>query len=46
MLKISGESLKGETAFGIDPTAVNYLAEQIGEAAALGVEIAVVMGGS
>ena len=45
MLKISGESLKGETAFGIDPTAVNYLAGQIGEAAALGVEIAVVMGG-
>ena len=45
MLKISGESLKGETQFGIDPTAINYLSEQIGEAAALGVEIAVVMGG-
>jgi len=45
MLKISGESLKGETQFGIDPVAVNYLSEQIGEAAALGVEIAVVMGG-
>jgi len=45
MLKISGESLKGETQFGIDPTAVNYLSKQIGEAAALGVEIAVVMGG-
>jgi len=45
MLKISGESLKGETQFGIDPLAVNYLSEQIGEAAALGVEIAVVMGG-
>ena len=45
MLKISGESLKGPTAFGIDPTAVNYLAEQIGEAHQLGVEIAVVMGG-
>ena len=44
MLKISGESLKGETQFGIDPLAVNYLSEQIGEAAALGVEIAVVMG--
>ncbi len=45
MLKISGESLKGDTPFGIDPTAVNYLASQIGEAAKLGVEIAVVMGG-
>ncbi|HAA96055.1 MAG: UMP kinase [SAR202 cluster bacterium] len=45
MLKISGESLKGETPFGIDPGAVNYLSQQIGEAAKLGVEIAVVMGG-
>ena len=45
MLKISGESLKGDTPFGIDPTAVNYLSEQIGEAVELGVEVAVVMGG-
>ena len=45
MLKISGESLKGATPFGIDTTAVTYLASQIGEAAKLGVEIAVVMGG-
>ncbi len=45
MLKISGESLKGETQYGIDPAPVNYLCEQIGEAAKLGVEIAVVMGG-
>ena len=45
MLKISGESLKGDTPFGIDATAVTYLASQIGEAAKLGVEIAVVMGG-
>jgi len=45
LLKISGESFKGETQFGIDPVAVNYLAQQIGEAANLGVQIAVVMGG-
>ena len=45
MLKISGEALKGDTPFGIDTTAVTYLASQIGEAAKLGVEIAVVMGG-
>ena len=38
MLKISGESLKGDTPFGIDTTAVTYLASQIGEAAKLGVE--------
>ena len=45
VLKISGESLKGETQYGIDPAAVNYLSQQIGEAAELGVQIAVVMGG-
>jgi uridylate kinase len=45
MLKISGESLKGRTTFGIDASAVNYLAEQIGDAHKLGVQIAVVMGG-
>lgn len=45
LLKISGESLKGAARYGIEPTAVNYLAQQIGEAHALGVEIAVVVGG-
>ena len=45
LLKISGESLKGSTASGIDSGAVTYLAEQIGEAQGLGVQIAVVIGG-
>ena len=45
VLKISGESLRGETPYGIDPVAVNYLSGQIGEASKLGVQIAVVMGG-
>ncbi len=45
LLKISGESLKGSAASGIDPEAVNYLAQQIAEAFALNVELAVVMGG-
>lgn len=45
LLKISGESLKGSASSGIDPEAVNYLAQQIAEAFALGVELAVVMGG-
>jgi len=45
VLKISGESLKGSAAFGIEPTSVNYLAQQIGEAHSLGVETAVVIGG-
>ena len=45
LLKISGESLKGSAANGIEPNAVSYLAQQIGEAHALGVEVAVVIGG-
>ncbi len=45
LLKISGESLKGSADFGIEPNAVNYLAQQIGEVHSLGVEVAVVIGG-
>jgi len=45
LLKISGESLKGDSGSGIDGAAVNYLAGEIGEALALGVELAVVIGG-
>ena len=45
VLKISGESLKGSADFGIEPSAVEYLAQQIGEAQDLGVEVGVVVGG-
>ena len=45
LLKISGESLKGSSSSGIDPAAVNYLAQQIGVAHEMGVELAVVIGG-
>ena len=45
LLKISGESLKGSAPSGIDPDAVNYLAQQIGEAHQTGIELAVVIGG-
>ena len=45
LLKISGESLKGSSSSGIDPSAVNYLAQQIGVAHEMGVELAVVIGG-
>ncbi len=45
LLKISGESLKGSMGSGIDPSAVNYLAKQIGIAHGMGVELAVVIGG-
>ena len=46
LLKISGESLKGSSESGIDPLAVNYLAQQIGLAHELDVELAVVIGGA
>ncbi|PKB83773.1 MAG: UMP kinase [SAR202 cluster bacterium Io17-Chloro-G9] len=45
MLKISGESLKGSSPSGIDPEAVNYLAQEIGCAYRMEVELAVVIGG-
>ena len=45
LLKISGESLKGSSNFGIEPDAVDYLSAQIGEAQSMGVELAVVIGG-
>ena len=45
LLKISGESLKGSSSSGIDPDTVNYLAGQVKEALALGVQVAIVIGG-
>ena len=32
LLKLSGEALKGETSYGIDPKTVNEIAEQIKDA--------------
>ena len=45
LLKISGESLRGEAKYGIDPGAVGYAANQIKDAVSLGVDIGVVVGG-
>ena len=45
LLKISGESLKGSGTAGIDPSAVKYIAQQISEAHAANIELAVVIGG-
>lgn len=45
LLKLSGESLKGSGDSGIEPSAVSYLARQIGEAHNMGVDVAVVIGG-
>ena len=45
LLKLSGEALKGETSYGIDPKSVNEFAVQIKDAQDLGVEIGIVVGG-
>ena len=45
LLKLSGQSLQGEAGYGIDPRAVRYVAEQIQDAAKLGVPMGVVVGG-
>src|SRR5215212_5267213 len=45
LLKLSGEALMGEQAFGIDPDITIQIAREIGEVQALGVQMGVVIGG-
>lgn len=45
VLKLSGEALAGEKGFGINPTVIKSVANQVKELADLGVEVAVVVGG-
>jgi uridylate kinase len=45
LLKLSGESLMGDKAFGIDNDRLSIYADQIKEISELGVEIAIVIGG-
>jgi uridylate kinase len=45
LLKLSGEALMGDAGFGIDAGVVTRIAEEIKEVHALGVEVAVVLGG-
>ena len=45
LLKLSGEALLGEKSFGIDRSFTTYLAQEIKEIHALGIEISVVIGG-
>lgn len=44
ILKLSGEALAGANGYGIDPTIIKSISEQIKEVVALGVEVAVVVG--
>lgn len=45
MLKLSGEALQGQQSFGIDLDTLKAMAQQIKETRALGVEVAIVVGG-
>ncbi len=45
LLKLSGEALAGDQGYGIDPDVINGIAAEIKEVIALGVEVAVVIGG-
>ena len=45
LLKLSGEALMGDEAFGIDPPAADHVAREIADVKALGVQTAVVIGG-
>ena len=45
LIKLSGASLKGDSTHGIDPSALEYVAEQMKIAHSLGVEVATVVGG-
>ncbi len=45
LLKLSGEALMGERQYGIDPEVGRAIADQVHEAHASGVQIAIVVGG-
>jgi uridylate kinase len=45
LLKLSGEALMGEDAYGINRATIERIVDEIGQVAAMGLEIAVVIGG-
>ncbi len=45
LLKLSGEALQGEEGFGIDPTILDRMAQEVKELVELGVQVGVVTGG-
>jgi len=45
LLKLSGESFSGKTAYGIDAPTIARIARQISNVMAMGIEVAVVVGG-
>lgn len=45
LLKLSGEALQGDEGFGIDPTVLDRMAQEIKELIEMNVQVAVVIGG-
>ncbi len=45
LLKLSGEALLGDEDYGIDPAIIHRIAAEIADVSALGIEVAVVIGG-
>ena len=45
LLKLSGEALMGEDAYGINRQTIDRIVAEIGQVVALGVEVGVVIGG-
>ncbi len=45
LLKLSGEALMGEASYGIDPTTIARIADEVQQVSAVGVQVAVVIGG-
>lgn len=45
LIKLSGEALQGNLGYGVDPATLTALAEDIVELQAIGIEIAIVIGG-
>ena len=45
LLKLSGEALMGNDAFGVNPDTINKIVNEVKVAKSLGVEIAIVIGG-
>ena len=45
LLKLSGEALMGNDAFGINPTTIESMVSEIAKVVQLGVQLAIVIGG-
>ena len=45
VLKVSGEALLGSRSYGVDPDFCRFIAEQVRDVQALGVQVAIVVGG-